>query len=338
MFIIVSGSWLSRIFFPVALKQVKVRYPQKSVDMAIKCAFCIRPDLAIAASFGYIDAVESLGQRRPGETRKYGSSMPDTVYRININVADIRSKPKFKSERITQALYNERVTVLKKGDDYCHVKLHDGYKGYVKKLFLSKIGTEDGNDHIISSPIAPAFVSPDENSPIVTMLPFAAELKSRPENDGFVASHSPRCGDIYLRCSDLIPADGRPRLTKETIPQMLEMARRFIGVPYLWGGRSYFGFDCSGFINVIFKFFGLMMPRKTKDQVKFGRKVPYGEIETGDLLFFRAHAGIALNRTDYIHSSLSQGGVHINTLDPNRAGYLRYRDLGLRAVRRFIPD
>jgi hypothetical protein len=264
--------------------------------------------------------------------------MSDAVYRININVADIRSKPKFKSERITQALYNETVILLKKGDDYCHVRLHDGYKGYVKKLFLSKNEMDDGHSHIVSSPLAPAFVSPDENSPVMTNLPFAAELKAHMQSDGFAISHSPRYGDIYLRCSDLIPVTERPRLGKNTVPLMLEIARRFIGVPYLWGGRSYFGVDCSGFINIILKYFGLTMPRKTKDQVKFGRKVPYGEIEAGDLLFFRAHVGIALNRTDYIHSSLSQGGVHINTLDPDGEGYLRYRDLSLRAARRFITQ
>jgi gamma-D-glutamyl-L-lysine dipeptidyl-peptidase len=264
--------------------------------------------------------------------------MIEELRKININVADIRSKPRFKSERITQALYAEPVEVLKKGDDYYYVKLQDGYKGYVKKLFLSKDDGEDGQSFIIKSPLAPAYSIPDEHSPILTMLPFAAEIKVQSENDHFVAAHSHRYGDIFLKSSDLLPTSERPRLTKENIPSMLKIARSFMGVPYLWGGRSYFGVDCSGYVNVILKYFGLMMPRKTKDQVKFGKKVPYGEIEVGDLLFFRIHVGIALNKTDYIHSSLSQGGVHINSLDPESKGYLRFRDLSLRAVRRFTAD
>ena len=89
---------------------------------------------------------------------------------------------------------------------------------------------------------------------------------------------------------------------------------------------------------ILLKYFGIKIPRKTKDQSKFGRPVPYGEIEVGDLLFFRIHVGIAINRTDYIHASLSQGGVHINTLDPKAKGYLRYRDLSLRTIRRFTVD
>jgi gamma-D-glutamyl-L-lysine dipeptidyl-peptidase len=258
--------------------------------------------------------------------------------RININVADIRNKPKFKSERITQALYNEPIEIIKEGSDYHYVKLFDDYKGYVKKLFLSKDGIDGGQSFIIKSPLSPAYAAPNNNSAVLTTLPFAAEIKAQPIDDNFAAVHSPRYGDLYLKTSDLISVANRPRLTKENIPLMLEIAQSFMGVPYLWGGRSYFGVDCSGFVNVILKYFGIMMPRKTKDQVKFGKKVPYGDIEVGDLLFFRIHVGIALNKTEYIHSSLSQGGVHINTLDPNQKGYLRFRDLSLRAVRRFTVD
>jgi gamma-D-glutamyl-L-lysine dipeptidyl-peptidase len=264
--------------------------------------------------------------------------MTKEMHRININAADIRSKPKFKSERITQALYNESVQVLKTGDDYHQVMLHDGYKGYVKKLFLSKDGALEGDLYIIKSMLAPAYAAPSGDSPVMTMLPFAAEIQAHPQSEQFMASHSSRYGDIYLRSSDLIPLAARPRLTRATVPQMIDIARQFMGVPYLWGGRTYFGVDCSGYINVIFKYFGLAIPRKTKDQVKFGKKVPYGDFEPGDLLFFRTHVGIALDKTDYIHSSLSQAGVHINTFDPNKKGYLRFRDQSLRAVRRFTME
>ena len=264
--------------------------------------------------------------------------MTQNLYRININAADIRAKAKFKSERTTQALYNEPVEIIKTGDDYCLVKLHDGYKGYVKKVFLSRDGADSGELYIIKAPLTPAYSAPNEQAPILTMLPFAAELKAHPESDLFMGTHSSRYGDIFLKCADLIPATERPRLTKETVPQMLEIAHKFMGIPYLWGGRTYFGCDCSGYVNVILKYFGLTLPRKTKDQVKFGRKVPYGDIEVGDLLFFRIHVGIALNKSEYIHCSLSEGGVRINTLDPNQKGYLRFRDLSLRAVRRFIAS
>jgi gamma-D-glutamyl-L-lysine dipeptidyl-peptidase len=264
--------------------------------------------------------------------------MAKASHRININVADIRIKPKFKSERVTQALYNEPIELLKDGDDYCRIRLYDGFEGFVKKLFISENGPESGADYIIKVPLTPAYTRTDLQAPVITLLPFASLLRVTPHTDGFMSSHSPRYGDIYVKCADLIPSSEMPSLTKENVPILLDIAHQFMGVPYLWGGRSYFGVDCSGYVAILLKYIGIKIPRKTKDQAKFGRQVPYGEIEVGDLLFFRIHVGIALNRTDYIHASLSQGGVHINTLDPNAKGYLRYRDLSLRAVRRFTVD
>jgi gamma-D-glutamyl-L-lysine dipeptidyl-peptidase len=264
--------------------------------------------------------------------------MAKMTHRININVADIRNRPKFKSERTTQALYNEPVEVLKDGDDYCHIKLHDGYKGYIKKLFLSKIDDNSELNYMVRATLTPAYSSPDKNSRVMTVLPFAAELTARPENDIFVSVNSPRYGLVFVKCSDLILSSEKPQLTRKNVPQLLEIANRFMGAPYLWGGRSYFGVDCSGFVNVLLKYFGLPYPRKTKDQIHFGQKVPFGEAEPGDLLFFRIHVGIALSKTEYIHSSLSQGGVHINALDPDSKWYLRYRDLTLKGIRRFTIE
>jgi cell wall-associated NlpC family hydrolase len=258
------------------------------------------------------------------------------THHININVADVRLKGKFKSERRTQALYNEPVQLLKTGTKYAKVRLYDDYEGHVSKLFISELKPQTGDEYVISSILTPAYIRPDTNSLIVTQLPFASELSGEPVSDDFILSKSPRYGDIFLRKADLIPASETPRLTKANIPHLLEIAHRFIGVPYLWGGRSYFGVDCSGFVHVIMKYFGAQISRKTKDQKNFGMKIIKGDIEAGDLLFFRIHVGIALNSHDYIHSSLTQGGVHINTLDQSKQGYLRYRDETLRAIRRHV--
>lgn len=258
------------------------------------------------------------------------------THQININVADVRLKGKFKSERRTQALYNEPVELLKTGTKYAKVRLYDDYEGHVSKLFISELKPQIGDEYVISSVLTPAYTRPDSQSLIVTQLPFAAEIRGEKVSDDFLQSKSSRYGDIFLKISDLTPDDKMPRLTKDNIPHLLEITHRFIGVPYLWGGRSYFGVDCSGFVQVILKYFGAQISRKTKDQKKFGMKITKGDIEPGDLLFFKIHVGIALNSHDYIHSSLTQGGVHINTLDNSKQGYLKYRDETLRAIRRHV--
>jgi gamma-D-glutamyl-L-lysine dipeptidyl-peptidase len=255
---------------------------------------------------------------------------------INMNVADVRIKGKFKSERKTQALYSEPVELLKTGTKYAKVRLYDDYEGHVSKLFISELKPQTGDEYVISSVLTPAYTRPEKQSPFVTQLPFAAEIRGEKVSDDYVQSKSTRYGDIFLKLSDLTLADKAPRLSKENIPHLLDIAKRFIGVPYLWGGRSYFGVDCSGFVHVLMKYFGAQISRKTKDQKNFGMKITKGAIEPGDLLFFRIHVGIAINSHDYIHSSLTQGGVHINTLDNTKKGYLRYRDETLRAIRRHV--
>lgn len=260
------------------------------------------------------------------------------MLRININAADIRKKGKFQSERRTQALYNEPVELLKKGKHYSYVKLYDGFRGYINNFFMSESNNEVGVDYIIRATLTPAYSAPDSQAPIVTQLPFAAKLAATPADDQFVVTHSHRYGEIYLKCSDLILASDAPVLTKDKVPELIESAKRFMGVPYLWGGRTYFGVDCSGFVAIIYRYYGITLPRKSKWQSEIGKSVSQANIEPGDLIYFRKHVGIALSRYDYLDASLSKGGVHINTIDPSKKGYLKYRDQTMRAVRRMTVE
>jgi gamma-D-glutamyl-L-lysine dipeptidyl-peptidase len=260
------------------------------------------------------------------------------VARININVADVREKGRFKSERMTQALFNEEIEIIREGDKYTKVKLSDGYIGHINRLFITHEDAGIGDDYVIWATLTPAYSKPDTKSPIFTLLPFAAQLKAIDYKDDFAVVNSIRYGKIYIKKEDLIPADKTPKLTIKLIPDMIECALRFMGVPYLWGGKSFFGLDCSGFTQVVYKYYGINIPRDSKDQAKKGRPVNRDEIQPGDLLFFKKHVGIAISNTDYLHSSLSQGGVHINNLEPHKKGYIKFRDHTLRAVRRYVES
>ena len=260
------------------------------------------------------------------------------MLRININAADVRKKGKFQSERRTQALYGEPVEIIKRGQHYSQVRLYDGFRGYINNFFFSESNSETGTDYIVKATLTPAYTAPNSNAPVVTLLPFAAKIKAAPANDKFVLSHSHHYGQIYLKCSDLILASDAPILTKDRVPELIESAMRFMGVPYLWGGRTFFGVDCSGFVAIIYRYFGITLPRKSKWQSEIGKSVSQANIEPGDLIYFRKHVGIALNRYDYLDASLSKGGVHINTLDPTKKGFLKYREQTLRAIRRMTVD
>ena len=98
-----------------------------------------------------------------------------------------------------------------------------------------------------------------------------------------------------------------------------EMTATFINTPYLWGGKSTFGCDCSGLVQTVFKFFGITLPRDAAEQVKSGDTVPFvNDAKPGDLAFFDndegeiIHVGILLDPKRIIHSS---GWVRMDPMD-----------------------
>ena len=109
--------------------------------------------------------------------------------------------------------------------------------------------------------------------------------------------------------------------TDVLVGRIVKEAYRFLGVPYLWGGITPMGFDCSGFVRAVFGRFEIYLPRDTRDQIKIGTRVDPDETRKGDLLFFKRHVALARDRFSFIHASAGGSGVGINSLDPARSDY-----------------
>ena len=105
---------------------------------------------------------------------------------------------------------------------------------------------------------------------------------------------------------------------------LLKSALRFMGVPYVWGGESPSGFDCSGFIQRVFSMNGVAVPRTADLQFEVGQRVPNGEEQPGDVVFFEtycpgaSHVGIYLGRHQFVHASSTAGHVTIGDLRSQR--------------------
>lgn len=118
----------------------------------------------------------------------------------------------------------------------------------------------------------------------------------------------------------LTPRESAPFLPAKMANNIISTAKKFIGTPYVYGGESPKGFDCSGYLQYVFKKNNIDLPRTADKQYELGRKVPVKKLQPGDLVFFAtdakeiSHCGIYLGQDQFIHSSSSRG-VRIDKLD-----------------------
>jgi cell wall-associated NlpC family hydrolase len=133
--------------------------------------------------------------------------------------------------------------------------------------------------------------------------------------------------------------EARSRQESFSPPQgkVIHTARTLLGIPYRFGGMSPAGFDCSGYVAYVFKeSVGKRLPRRTKEQIRFGKAVPPAKVEPGDLLYFWikeqgiSHVGIYIGQDQFIHAPSRNGRVNIQRL---RDSYWKAR---YRGARRFL--
>lgn len=252
--------------------------------------------------------------------------------RVTTNVLDLWAEPRYNSERKSQLLYGDLVTVGARRNGFARVVEADKYAGWVDERFLAK------------------------STPIATKPPKGWQwaLVSRAVINIPVAPHvifygtrllvkSAGKGKILVRMIDgqtmQLPASliqfATPA-TRTKVAKVLSDARKFLGSPYLWGGITVYGLDCSGMARAVYRLVGVYLPRDTKDQITVGTRVSRADIRAGDLLFFDRHVAISLGREKIIHSSRSGGGVRIQSLAKGDSDYRADLDRDFKLARRLL--
>ncbi len=223
-----------------------------------------------------------------------------------LSICPIRAKPDDRAEMVSQLLFGERVHVLDQKNNWIKVKCtYDGYEGWMDSKQITEISIDNPESSAVALEISEAIFC-DGDSTYITL---GAEL---PLYDGMTAEINEQ---KYRYSGQAV----NPTEYNASYLMIEKLAKKLMNTPYLWGGRSPFGIDCSGFTQLIFKCIGVKLSRDSIDQAKQGETVDFVELAApGDLAFFTkksskiSHVGILLDDGKIVHAS---GRVRIDSYD-----------------------
>lgn len=227
---------------------------------------------------------------------------------VTVPAAPVRRKPDHRKEMVNQLLFGEYVKVEKhRGDRWIKIRsLHDDYGGWMTISQLKEASKKDSRQES-------RFVTAELYTP-VTLEGQSIYVPAGASLPGFASGSGQLVKGISYSCNGTVADREQP---KNTVTRLTELARAWLGAPYLWGGRTPMGVDCSGFTQVLFKMIGIDLPRDAWQQAQEGSPVEPGEVQPGDLAFFDnrediVHVGMYLSTDKMIHAS---GRVRIDTID-----------------------
>ena len=221
-----------------------------------------------------------------------------------VPVSPIRAEASHRSEQVSQLLFGEQCEEQERVKDFVKVRvLYDGYEGWCQENQLEEISQAEALSE--NRLLASEWVNEISMNEKVVRIPFGSSI---PVNN-CIASHK-----IEYKGATI---DVEKNIMSEEMLQKLSSV--FLNTSYLWGGRSVFGIDCSGFTQLVFKCFNIPLLRDASQQVTQGDEVGFlQEVKYGDLAFFDneagkiTHVGILLNTDTIIHAS---GKVRVDAID-----------------------
>ena len=249
-----------------------------------------------------------------------------------IPVSPLRSEPSHKSEMVTQQLFGEPCSIIEKGEDHW-VKIkcrYDGYEGWCQDGHIT--GIDETLFNMQPAGLTDAWMNVVYYNGDKMIVPAGCPMTGLQNGDALWNDNKIHFKGALWNALD----------AKKEAEAIGQIAFNFINTSYLWGGKSVFGIDCSGFTQSVYKFLNVPLPRDTSQQVLKGEVVGFlQEACFGDLAFFDnregriTHVGILLNDHEIIHASVK---VRIDMIDSqgiiNRDNYERTHQL--RIIRRYF--
>jgi|WetSurMetagenome_2_1015567.scaffolds.fasta_scaffold128847_2 gamma-D-glutamyl-L-lysine dipeptidyl-peptidase len=256
---------------------------------------------------------------------------------VIVPVTDLRAAADSKSERFSQALFGTPVEIRELGKDFAKVALADGYIGWVRISHIDQVAFglwrsyKAAPKHKVKTEMVQVEGTFKDGLKSIRLY-FGTELVITSKK-GKTTFELPlgSCGTI-AKSHLVMPGEKGSRGVSGA--RLIGTAKRFLGVPYLWGGITPAGYDCSGLVQMVYGFYGIRLPRNSVDQRGCGFEIARADLKAGDLIFFPGHVAISCGGDEIIHASASRGMVAVESLSPDGPHYRKDLDDGYLFSRR----
>lgn len=240
------------------------------------------------------------------------------VLAVGTNLTSLHRSPSFLAEMDNQLVFGEKVEILEEQGRWVYVRQMDGYLGWTYKPYLTDAAIP-APTHVVLAPAVELRAEADAHSAVLSRILCGTLVKIQTTQGEWAQITANVTGWILL--TDLRALDTMPKTEEARRQQMALDAQRMIGVPYLWGGTTGNGIDCSGFARLLHHWIGIELPRDADMQSDESKHVepPY---QPGDLFFFSeesdrhiTHVGVCMGGMKVMHSSRARNGVYLDDLE-----------------------
>lgn len=261
---------------------------------------------------------------------------------VKISVANIRDNPKHSAQLVTQATMGMPLHVYKKQGGWYYIQTPEGYLGWVDYGGLHSMSPQEfsswkGSEKLIFLETSGnAYTKPDNKSQRISDLVAGNILELEGKENNFYKVKYPNGKKAFVEIAYAKPYKEWLANLEQDEESLIKTSKELMGAPYLWGGTSPKGVDCSGFTKTVFFLNGMVIPRDASQQINTGKVVDtdknFENLEKGDLLFFGKpatdstserviHVGMWIGDNKFIHS---MGEVHISNFDKDAEDFDEY--------------
>lgn len=274
---------------------------------------------------------------------------------VNVSVCNTRAEPNYNAGQESQAIMGMPVEILSRHDEWTQIKTPDDYVHWTLTSTLKRVTREElscwnrAEQVVVTSLATWIYERPSRHAQTVSDAVGGCRLRLTGKRKGFYQVEFPDGRKGFIARKDAMMLSKWRKEAAKDAESIMHTAHTLMGIPYMWGGTSPKGVDCSGFVRTVLYLHDIIIPRNASQQAQTGQRIDidgdFSNLQTGDLLFFGSknpdgtpgrvvHVGFYLGNKRFIHSL---GCVHTASFNPSDSNFDEYELNRLLFAARILP-